>query len=805
MAPTQRRKVRPTSKLNNSTIRDFSGGLNVVDNEQNLTSRFAPVFDNVVTHNDRRAGVRFGYAMIKKLKGGTTQSGTTTKTFSASDDSRVLTIPWTAHPFSIGGAAQALQHITISNASAGVENIPASDIGSTIPVTHGLRVIDANTIAIIVPTEATSTGTNSITFNWISDTHMLGGKSVDARYFANYVILVTSAGEIIRLDKDMNAERIWSNSIAYALAGGPIAWSYTDLVAWDVFSGQLLLSNGRDKMLYIDFDETIPVNYKTDPGNSGSNDKIDPFDACKSAFRYFTMHSTKAGFETQIRISAKNAEEVYSDSPTPGDAVDVNIGNLLASSDVTVRAFAVMKDTLLAIMPNSTVMLRYGILNSNDVHDPDPVDTITGFGTGSMRSVVEVGSEVFMIDYNGMPSAKLSTVATRTVIPTRISDNIETMTSKHIGRLSKETMRLKAFGIWDGKNKALHFCLPKFDDDDSTNIPRDPFFYSEVLHGKTQLIMWFPNHNTEVGDFLSIIGAIDVGAVTAANINGTREVVGVIDENYIIINIGTTIISGDGAGGGTNIIAKRVNDETITYFYRYIPAIRVFAWSRFKGMKFACGCGTVEGRVIMFDDDGYVFRYGSPDAPVHADWYGMYDFASWTSSQTYSKGSRVYDATDGAVYIAVVETSNDAATFAEARAENDDWIVYEGQPIEFAHELPWADFGIRQNEKALRFFHADAVGQSQFTVDLFVDNQYIDQQTGLPQPARSMQFTPNDSPGFGAGNQPFGGGRRTREQSLWSIPVKFKLLKVRIRGASTRKLDITSLSFLYHKGLMIRG
>src|SRR4249919_1972166 len=65
-----RPKPRPTPKLQNTSIRDFGGGLNVVDSEQNLTSKFSPVFDNMVTYTDRRVGPRPGYEMWLKLKQG---------------------------------------------------------------------------------------------------------------------------------------------------------------------------------------------------------------------------------------------------------------------------------------------------------------------------------------------------------------------------------------------------------------------------------------------------------------------------------------------------------------------------------------------------------------------------------------------------------------------------------------------------------------------------------------------------------------------------------------------------------------
>src|SRR4029077_11239733 len=92
------KQPRPTPKLNNTTVRDFGGGLNVVDSEQNLTSKFSPVFDNMITYTDRRVGPRNGYEMWLKLKQGTETNGSATITITTVLGSKNVTVNWTGHP-----------------------------------------------------------------------------------------------------------------------------------------------------------------------------------------------------------------------------------------------------------------------------------------------------------------------------------------------------------------------------------------------------------------------------------------------------------------------------------------------------------------------------------------------------------------------------------------------------------------------------------------------------------------------------------------------------------------------------------
>jgi len=262
-------------------------------------------------------------------------------------------------------------------------------------------------------------------------------------------------------------------------------------------------------------------------------------------------------------------------------------------------------------------------------------------------------------------------------------------------------------------------------------------------------------------------------------------------------------------GGGINTVVKPVNDSTIGYIYHYVPQLKLFAWSRFKtpkDMKFNCGCGTVEGRSFLFTPDGYMLRYGSPDHYVYGDWFGMYDKVAWVSNTPYTVGTRVYDNSDDLVYKCIQDVQTVAADFAQARAlAPDSWEEYKGEPVEFAWELPWSDFGMRQNTKSLRFVHIDANGDARFTLDLFDDNIYRDAATGQLSPARSLQFVPNDVGAYGAGQQVYGAGRRTREQKLWQMPVRFKILKTRVSGGSTGPLSISGMSFMYQRGSQVRG
>jgi hypothetical protein len=806
--------------------------LNVVDSEQNLTSKFSPVFDNMVTYTDRRVGPSYGYEMWLKLKQGTETAEWTNVAgqIETLDDSYVVTLHWTAHGFTAGNHVHLRGFEDVEGGYSGVHAVSLNRIHSI------RRIVDDNTFEITVVDKADATGiSGDLVWQFKYDTHALGGEPVECRYYANYVVLWTSVGEILRIDRFKQVQRIWDQAVAFSVNPALPGWTHTELVAQDIFGKELICSNGYNKPLTIDFTRTAEgehiVMYAFDPGNAGSNDLIPAFDACKSAFRFFTIHDTDANeypaHVTEVRIAARDTYVVFQGAPDPDDSTDIDMSKIAASPEQTVRGFATIKDVILVISPNTTTMLKYGAFTEGLVHDPVAVDTMNGFGSNAPRTIIEIGSDVFMMDFNGVPSAKLSTVS-NAIIPERVSNYIETMMARHIGRLRKDTMRLKAFGFYDGKNRTVHYYLPKFDDQDIRTMTDDPFFFDNDMARqeitKRTLILRHDAHLLEQGDQVDISEADGFATIEPEHINGRRTVVGVLSENYILVSIGRDLPKEPlqrSNGGGSKVKIKPVSDGMIGYAFHYVPQLKLNAWSRFKTFPrqdfpdetliFNCGCGTLEGRALLFTPDGYMMRYGSPENPIYGDWRGMYDSITsttahpWVNGTAY-KGHRVYDGHDNLVYRCIADTVAAGPTFQEAReADPDAWEEYRGEPINFAWELPWSDFGQRQHTKALRFCHIDANGQAQFKMELFTDNIYRSASTGQLQCARSLLFVPNESGAYGAGAQVYGAGRRTKEQKLWQMPVKCKLLKVRATGQTTQSLSISALSFLYQKGSVVRG
>ena len=134
----------------------------------------------------------------------------------------------------------------------------------------------------------------------------------------------------------------------------------------------------------------------------------------------------------------------------------------------------------------------------------------------------------------------------------------------------------------------------------------------------------------------------------------------------------------------------------------------------------------------------------------------------------------------------------------------DDWEVYTGENIDFDWELPWSDINTRARTKFLKMIQADTKGTAEFSIDIFIDNYYKD-ENGDYDPAVTMDFVAGDSPGYGGGDQPYGGGRRLQDERPWGLPAAFKIMKIRIHGSTKKPLSVITFTILYWIGSFRRS
>lgn len=250
-----------------------------------------------------------------------------------------------------------------------------------------------------------------------------------------------------------------------------------------------------------------------------------------------------------------------------------------------------------------------------------------------------------------------------------------------------------------------------------------------------------------------------------------------------------------------NFLLFTTNGSVLCYTFN--PRLKMNAWSEFEDMNYDCawssilhrlflvkgtkiflsGNGTFEGENYYADrimDRDLTYQNSFAGAIIlNSLWYDSITDEVWECVQSYTKVAGL--------------------TFEQERENHpNSWRLYEGRQINIEMELPWIDGKDPLKLKQLRYVSIATKGDAEFTFDCYVDNLYKDVEGNvIHQPSISMVFIGNDAYGYGYDDTPYGMGRRSRDPRLYGVPVKFKSIKFKMWGSTTKKLEIVNLSFLY--------
>lgn len=238
------------------------------------------------------------------------------------------------------------------------------------------------------------------------------------------------------------------------------------------------------------------------------------------------------------------------------------------------------------------------------------------------------------------------------------------------------------------------------------------------------------------------------------------------------------------------------NDEGFNIFVMsFDEGLKKRAWSTYSDLEFTGGLTTIRGRIFLFTDTR-IYQYGNDifeGEDYTADRIGRHG-SIWDTGVAYTEAE--YVLYNGQSYRCAVDH---VSGFFETDLADGKWTIFEGADISFEWEFPWSDANSRMRKKRISFIAIDTEGVAAFTFEVFVDRLRTD-ENGNDTPAISMQFVAADSGGYGNGDQPYGGGRRTADERLWGTPCEFKIFKLRLRGSTKKRLKIVAITVLYVRG-----
>ena len=775
--------------LEKATIRDFGGGWNVSDSDLNLNSRYQPISVNVVRGIDGSFSARQGMGLYSDFEDGDEVTVTGTFDMATVNLSPAITLTDTAHGRASG------DHITISGVLTDVNGIPAASINGT----HGILVIDPDTIKFYCDAAATSTATDSVASLTLTyDNHLIGGNIIHEQYFNRRLLVFTDMGEVGSVDDTGVCARLWGVSEAEALTSGLVPtrkcahWSSTP------FKSTVVACNGYDKDKPLQIADDFTVEFLVDKATF-SNAAVPRADYVVSLLGYVVFIRTEYG-DPFVESSARGTDGTFTREASPADAAEVDLSMVTETVETTLLGAAQIRDKLYVAFYDKGMIGTLGVYDGA-YHVPDFGDTIAENGVVSHRTMVSLGNDIFMCDYAGVPSLSISQQS-GIYVPVRLSELIAPAIQKHLSSLLEETLRTKAFAVFNRSDRSYMLFIPIYDET-TRSLPTDSLLFNEDLRALNYAVVRAPGHRLFEKSQITVAGATDIGDLLAADINGVRTVVSIIDDDLFVIELGGAPSSDNVTfGGGAGMSFTPINDETLVYAFEYNKEFKIRRWTMYRGWNFDCAATSQRGKMFLAKGKK-VYRMGDNELPVYADFVNDYDYRAWDNSFAYVVGDRVLDSSDGIVYVCLIEhTSAATGTFAEYRTDNQTvWEEYTGEPIEWEMETPWSDLKDRTRNKINKYVGLDSEGYDVFTVSAFTNKIRRDPSTNELIPKASLQFTAGDAGGWGTQNSGnFGGGRRTRDEKVWPFAVRGKLIRWRFNGATKKKVRIISHTMYYMMG-----
>lgn len=654
-----RKPLRGAQKLiRTSTVRDFSGGWDVIDSELSLSSKYCVVSDNVSLHDDGSVSVRYGTGLL-------------------------------------------------------------ADIAQL----YGLTPI-------------TITG---------------------AFYFQGFIVVTLDNGEIVSVAADGSMDVIWSAAIAAALPGTVPTWSGgAGFASFAVFNNELLVFDGLNKPLRIDFGNATPVNYLVDiPTSSNANVPVARY-VC--VVGQYVVAAGDPVNKDRLYISNKGTSGTWYGDSDPNDGIYVDLGKYASVSSQDIRGIAQIRGSLVVAFDNTVIIGKLGIYTTDDtpVHTPDFSDVMEGVGCSSHHAMQSIGNDLLLAAQTGITSVQRAQF-TGGLEPQQFSELISPRITRLMSRLSLGALATQVFSVYNPLLDQYMLFVPNHEDGTTHELQEDAIIIRGDDPFTGYLRIYFPNHPYEEGDQFTISGATAFNTLTTEMLNTTHTVVGVVNSDYFDIlldpvpAINNTVV----VGGGDSIVLTDKRTETHCFVLTSVK-LKSRTWARYRGWDFVAACVTEQGRVVFADRLGKLFVLGNQNEPYTVDFYNP---------------------------------------------DDDDAVP---TPIKWEWEWPWTDFKERETQKYSTYVRVDSSGTSPFTLQMFVDDLLRD-GNGQLTPALSTEFVGGSIGGYGAGPQPYGGGRRTSDVRLYGWPCRFKTAKMRFSGQSTERLRIVALTILYQLGNITPG
>lgn len=436
--------------MRDASLRDFSGGWNTALADPGLDQKYSTRSENMMLHSDGTYGVRWG----TQFRGDTADQETTfgslvANSFSTLVGSAVVTVVHPDHDLLSGNT------ITFSGCGD-LGGILAAEFNQEVDVNR----IDANTYTFTAGTLATATATGQPSVAYSHDNRTVNSPVIATKWFQNRFVNVHESGILTEMSIDGICRIIFDAVIAGKLLGAPAGWSSgLKFASFTTFDGELLVFNGVDKPLIVNFNNFPPVTYLQDLA-TGSNFFV-PITRYGVGMNDYVVLLGDVLNPDLVHVSNVLTSGTYLGAPPPNDAVQVNLGKKVQSIANVIRGGGRFRDKLIVPFDDVTAIGTLGIYDTGN-HEPAFDDAVDEYGGIAHRSMLSLGDDFLQCDSVGVPSFSRTTIS-NTIRPERLSEAVENDLQADLAALSTETLEDRVFAVYNRNEGQYMLFVPNAD------------------------------------------------------------------------------------------------------------------------------------------------------------------------------------------------------------------------------------------------------------------------------------------------------------------------------------------------------
>lgn len=272
-----------------------------------------------------------------------------------------------------------------------------------------------------------------------------------------HIVVGTVSGKyVIQLYTVATLSTVSNGRLYYSVSS---AWHTPFYCSHAVFNRQLLLCNGIDKPLFVDFEQTPVCQFLVDPASgSNINTPITLYIAAGDAYTVMAGNALEPG---TIYISAANTNNTWPGDAAPNDSTKIDVSKLVNAPTPIITGICFHRGLLFVAFENYIVPFKLGVYDASNNHVPERQDIIANYGCVAHKTLFSVGINFFDCDPIGVINIQRN-VFQDIYNPQHTSEVIQPHIAKALSVLDVNDRRYKTWAVYDKRESRywMHVVRP---------------------------------------------------------------------------------------------------------------------------------------------------------------------------------------------------------------------------------------------------------------------------------------------------------------------------------------------------------